>query len=279
MHVVQISDTHLSHLGGVTTDNFVRLVDHLNAVVRPDLVVNTGDVVMLSPDLDEDRSVARALHDRLAAPVRVLPGNHDVGEVGEEAWMGIVVTDQRVEAFEAAFGPSRFVELVGDLALVGINSEILSSGLACEGEQWQWLDETAARLAHHPVLLFSHKPLWSPFGDVPGHTVAIAKDDRERILELFSASPVTVSASGHLHRYLNGTTDGVLTVSAPSTAFLAAAGGDPRPGLQQLGYVELLVDGSAVRASYRSVPGLVELGAFDLPEVVATKARLEQAAP
>lgn len=278
MRIAQISDTHLTHLGGVTNQNFERLVDYLNDVVRPDLVINTGDVVVLSPDYEEDRLTAKELHDRIAAPLHVLPGNHDVGEVGEQAWMGILVDDERVHGFESTFGVSRFAEIDDEFAIVGINSEVLSSGLASEGDQWQWLEQLAPRVAGRPVLLCSHKPLWSPFGEVPGHAIAIATADRERLLELFAASPISMSASGHLHRYIKGATDGVVTVSAPSTAFLASLEGNEGPGLQQLGFVEIVIEDRAMRVGYRSVPGIEERGVWDIPEVMATKERIEAAA-
>jgi predicted MPP superfamily phosphohydrolase len=47
MRVVQISDTHISHLGGVPTRNMELVVEYLNNHLRPDLVVNTGDIVIL----------------------------------------------------------------------------------------------------------------------------------------------------------------------------------------------------------------------------------------
>ena len=64
-----MSDTHLSHLGGVITENFSQLVDFVNDVLKPDLVVNSGDVVLLSPDIAED-SRARAAAARDASTRR-----------------------------------------------------------------------------------------------------------------------------------------------------------------------------------------------------------------
>ena len=62
MRIVQLSDTHLSHLGGVMNENFSQLVDFVNDVLKPDLVVNSGDIVLLSPDIAEDYEYARGWH-------------------------------------------------------------------------------------------------------------------------------------------------------------------------------------------------------------------------
>jgi 3',5'-cyclic AMP phosphodiesterase CpdA len=277
MRIVQITDTHLSHLGGVTARNFEAVVSFVNDVIKPDLVINTGDVVMLSPDSDLDRESARVLHHGFDAPVRVLAGNHDVGEVGDGAWMGIQVNDKRVAAFSEAFGPSRFAEIHDGFAIVGINSEILSSGLEVEAAQWNWLEALIPELNGRSVMLCSHKPLWSPFGEVPGHALAIRDVDRLRLLSLFADAPVKIAASGHLHRYIKGETDSITTISGPSTAFLASSEALVGPGLQQLGIVEYEVDEFSMTAVYRSVRELEECGVWDIPEVTATKTAIETA--
>jgi 3',5'-cyclic AMP phosphodiesterase CpdA len=277
MRVVHITDTHLSHLGGVTTRNFEAVVAFVNGVIKPDLVINTGDVVMLSPDSDLDREAARVLHEGFEAPLRVIAGNHDVGEVGENAWMGIQVSDERVAAFSESFGPSRFAEVYDGFAIVGINSEVLSSGLDAEVEQWEWLETLVPELDRRSVLLCSHKPLWSPFGEVPGHAIAINNADRLRLLSLFADAPVEIAASGHLHRYIKGETDSITTISAPSTAFLASSEALVGPGLQQLGIVEYEIEKDSMTAVYRSIRELEECTVWDIPEVSATKTAIETA--
>jgi 3',5'-cyclic AMP phosphodiesterase CpdA len=277
MRIVQITDTHLSHLGGVTTRNFEAVVSFVNDVIKPDLVINTGDVVMLSPDSVSDREAAQVLHRGFEAPLRVIAGNHDVGEVGENAWMGIHVTDERVAAFTEAFGPSRFADIYDGFAIVGINSEILSSGLESEAEQWSWLEALIPELEGRSVMLCSHKPLWSPFGEVPGHAIAINAADRFRLRSLFADAPVEIAVSGHLHRYIKGETDSITTISGPSTAFLASSEALAGPGLQQLGVVEYEVGKGSMTAVYRSVRELEECNVWDIPEVSTTKTAIETA--
>jgi 3',5'-cyclic AMP phosphodiesterase CpdA len=200
-----------------------RLADYLNEVAQPDLVVNTGDVVILDPDSTEDRDAAKRIHERIDAPLRVLPGNHDVGECAPEPWRGIRVSSRRVQGFRSAWGSDRFV-LFGDAAhdaegwaFVGINSELCASGLPEEDEQWAWLEETAAEAAGRSVMLFLHKPLVIDDGARENVTVTAAV--RERILGTFRDAELRVVANGHLHRYRCSTDGDVMAVWAPSLSF------------------------------------------------------------
>jgi 3',5'-cyclic AMP phosphodiesterase CpdA len=278
MRIVQISDTHLSHLGGVMCDNFSLLVDFVNDVLKPDLVVNSGDLVILSPDSSEDREAVRAAHERFAAPVRIIPGNHDVGMPGDHPWMGIATTAERVANFRSVFGSDRFLELVDpSWAIVGMNSEILSTGLDEEAEQWEWLDEVGEQVRGRSVLLFLHRPLRSPMPAFTEHELALGDVERARLLECFASARLRAVGSGHLHRYLQGLDGDVITVSAPSTAFI---GRDPamQTGLNQLGVVEYRIEGDDIEAYFRSIPALVEDEPFAIPAFIETMARIESAA-
>lgn len=271
MRVIQVSDTHISHFGGVGYDNTERLVNYLNEVARPDLVVHTGDVVILDPDAAEDRDAAMRLHERITAPLRVLPGNHDVGECAPEPWRGIGVSSRRVQAFRSAWGSDRFV-LFGDAArdaagwaFVGISSELCASGLPEEDEQWSWLEQVAADAAGMSVLLFLHKPLVIDDGSRDNVTLTAAS--RERIISTFRDSDLRVVGNGHVHRYRQRTDAGVMTVWAPSLCFAPAAEPDLKFGPGTAGVVEYSVCGSRVDARYVAVPGVQGIADFfTLPE-------------
>src|SRR5258708_1275709 len=113
MRIIQFSDTHISHPGGVGYGNAERLVDYLNEVAAPDLAINTGDVVILDPDASDDRDAAMRIHERIQAQLRVLPGNHDVGECAPDPWRGLGGTSGRAQGFRSAGGSDRVV-LCGD---------------------------------------------------------------------------------------------------------------------------------------------------------------------
>jgi 3',5'-cyclic AMP phosphodiesterase CpdA len=269
--IVQLSDTHISHLGGATTENLRAFVDLINAI-NPTFVVHSGDVAILDPDQADDREAARELLAGIQAPLRVLPGNHDVGERPDNAWAGLVVTPERLAAFESTFGPDHWLELVGDWAVIGLNSEIMGSGLAEEEAQWEWLATLPAQIGTRPTLIFSHKPVWNPYPEVTEHNIAIPDESKTRLLAALDGVTLAALGSGHLHHYAVATeTHGdaeILTVSAPATGFAHAGLGGT--ALAQQGIVEYqLSEEGAVRPFFRNLTTLVEIAPTEIPEFSA----------
>lgn len=277
MKIVQISDTHISHLGGVTNENFAKIAQFVNEQLRPDFIVHTGDVVILDPDVAEDRAAAKEALTALEAPYRVLPGNHDVGETFEHAWADLHATPERVDAFTADFGADRFVEIVGDWAIIGLNSEILAADFAQAEEQWAWLDTVAEQVGDRPALVFCHKPVFPPFEGPQTHQMSIPNASAERLRAVLAPVDVQAWGSGHLHRYQLDRVDGAWAVSAPAVAFFGEPGSFP--GLHQLGVVEYLLEERTVRPFFRSIPTLAEDSAMKAPTVAAAFAALGQEWP
>jgi len=280
VRIVQLSDTHISHLGGVPAANMSLLTSYINNELRPDLVVHTGDVVIANPDSAQDRDAARRLLGQIDAPLLVLPGNHDVGESADNPWMDIPVTSERIAGYTSAWGEDRFfldgeaTARSGDWVFIGLNSERFGSGLPQEDEQWDWLAGASARARGKSVLLFLHKPLWFPGGSLSGITVPAA--DRQRLIALFADARLRVVANGHVHRYRRAFEGEILTVWAPSMTFSVPA--DPKRGLEPSspGIVEYLIDGDDVQAELRRVPGLRGVDdAATMTEFAAVMAEIE----
>ena len=280
MRIIQLSDTHISHLGGIPAENLSALADHLNNEIRPDLVVHTGDVVIADPDSAEDRDAASRLLSQIKAPLLVLPGNHDVGECAEAPWKDLAVTGERIAAFVSAWGQDRFflsgsaASHCADWMFIGLNSERIGSGLPEEREQWEWLAGIAERARGKSVMVFLHKPLWFPGGNRSDLTVTAA--GRQRLTALFSGARLRVVANGHVHRYRRALEEEILTVWAPSLTFSVPA--HPGHGLEPStpGIVEYLVDGDDVRAELRRVPGLAGVDHVEaMPEFAAALAEIE----
>lgn len=71
--LLQVSDTHF----GTERPVAIAALERLNAELRPDLLLVTGDITQRARQVEFDK--ARAFFDRLAAPARlVIPGNHDI---------------------------------------------------------------------------------------------------------------------------------------------------------------------------------------------------------
>jgi 3',5'-cyclic AMP phosphodiesterase CpdA len=272
MRIVQISDTHLSQLGGPTNDNLERLIPFVNDELAPDLVVHSGDVMIANPDSAADRDTARGLLARISAPLRVVPGNHDVGEPGERPWGGLGTTSARVDAFTSAFGDDHWVHLLGDYAVIGLNSEVLSTGLPQEQEQWDWLETVVPeQVGGRAALVFGHKPLW-PSAPAPDENAwSVPGRERYRLLRALAGVDVRIFANGHLHHFAIGRYGDALTVTAPSTAF---AHRDPERlaghGLYQAGVVEYRGEDGGVQPYFRSVPGLTESNPAELEQFIAS---------
>jgi 3',5'-cyclic AMP phosphodiesterase CpdA len=259
MRIVQISDTHLSHLGGTGNRNFAELAAFINDELRPDLVIHTGDVSILDPDSDADRKTARELLGLISAPLRVLPGNHDVGEPGDKPWGGFATTSARVMAFTRVFGPDHWVELLGGYTIIGLNSEIFATGLPEEQAQWDWLDTLAGQTGGQPALVFCHKAFWPPVSESAEVALSIPGSVLDRLLRALDHIDIKVYGSGHLHRFEVGRYGDALTVRAPSTAFVTRTHDDlAGPGLRQLGVVEYRCGPGDVDVFFRSVPTLTE---------------------
>lgn len=275
--IIQISDTHLWCRGGPMAPNFRAVATLLNRRRDLDLVVHTGDVAALTPDSEADRDAAAVLLRTIDHPLAVLPGNHDVGGLPGRPWMGLEVTSRRVASYRATFGPDRWLHLLGDdWALVGINSQLVGSGLPEEGDQRAWLRSIVTQLGERRVVLFLHKPLWWPSEEhPPDHPeLGITNEPRLALLETLRDFNLAAVSAGHLHRYRlrdrppgNGSTQGtVLEILAPATGLLARGPHLP-PAQEDLGMVELALGRAGVEARFVPVPGLIELDPGDIPEV------------
>ncbi|GAA2013904.1 metallophosphoesterase family protein [Brevibacterium samyangense] len=263
--VVQITDTHNSAHGGDTNENLVKTIEFVNGL-NPDLIVHTGDVSILDPDNAADRAEAKKLLAGFTAPLRVLPGNHDVGEPGEQPFGGASVTSERVAAFREVFGEDRWVEKVDDFRIIGFNSELMGSGLPEEEEQWAWLESLPLECADAPVILFCLKPVYARIPEQQVPALAFGQESLDRFRPILEKLNVQMLGSGHLHHFATSEPNGIPAISAPSTAFVHRGAAEVLgPGLSQLGVVEYqLGEDGSVLPFFRARPDLVEAEALEI---------------
>jgi 3',5'-cyclic-AMP phosphodiesterase len=144
--IAQISDTHLSAEKPFFIGNFERVGEALRAV-RPDLVLNTGDISLSGKSKESDLSAARALHEAIGLPVRFLPGNHDLGDSQDLAAHGAaVITDERRARYRAHFGADFWTLDVPGWRLLAINAQLLGRDLAAAADQENAIVEATASL-------------------------------------------------------------------------------------------------------------------------------------
>src|SRR6202000_3311506 len=138
--LTQITDTHLSRGFPKLTDNFHHVSAHIDAI-RPDLVINTGDVSWDGPTSRTDMEFAKELHAALPVDCRYLPGNHDIGD-NPTAVGGTPPTPASEEfraAFVSVFSEDRWQFEAAGWRFIGLNSLIMNTGIPSEAEQEDWL--------------------------------------------------------------------------------------------------------------------------------------------
>lgn len=275
--MVQLSDTHLARWDGALRRNFHAVAHFVNTVLKPDLVINTGDVILSNPDADEDYEAAVAFHRHIAAPVRFVPGNHDVGEAYDRDWWA--TTRERLARFRGHFGETPWLEWLGDVGLIGLNSQVFGTGLPEEQEQWRRLAVIADAVRGHTVLLFQHMSFFTEYSGSDGRRGGITAADRERVLGILSEARVWGVANGHVHRYRKRLHGNAFEVWGPATGFLVEPVEAARlpAGLEQLGVVLYEFERSEVRATFQAPPFLEDVVSGGFPESARIRAEIAAA--
>ncbi len=247
---MQVSDTHLSDRQGFFVANCLAAVDSINGLA-PDLVVHTGDLTVNGVERGADLAFAAQANRLFQAPVLALPGNHDLGEEPGFAMMEQPITAESLQRYSAALGPDRWVRDIAGWRLIGLNSQLLGTGLPEEAAQLQWLAPLLREAQTRPVGVFLHKPLFFArliAAGTPAEIIA-PSGPRARLLSLLLRHAVRFVASGHLHKYLDVRLDRTRFVWAPATAY--RSGLRIGTGVPMLGYLDyrLWPDGTfSVRA-------------------------------
>ena len=256
--VLVVSDTHLSARAARSATHWDAVVDHV-AAGAPDLVVHAGDISTDGVAEHDDLGFARAHLDRLAVPLAVVPGNHDVGDgAGWAHEEGAVIGASTLDRYGAAFGHDHFSVALGSWRLLGVDAQLFGSGEPAEEAQWAWLAaEVAALPAATRVGVVTHKPLVPAPGDRDRPERYVPEASRRRLLDLFAPVDLRLVVSGHVHQALVHDTGPVRHVWAPSTWAalpdrLQARLGDKRVGATGL----VLADDGTVEVVDVRLPGV-----------------------
>jgi 3',5'-cyclic AMP phosphodiesterase CpdA len=244
-----LSDLHLSPVHGFFWENF-RLAAAAADAAGAEAVVVNGDLCINGPDSDAEMDFAAEALRRLRAPVLALPGNHDVGDEPPGQDKAQLVDPARLARWDARFGADRFAHDAGAWRLLGVNAQLLGSGLAREAEQAEWLAAELAAAGDRPVALVLHKPLFVEHAAEDQATVSsVNPAPRARLLELLGRSSVRMVVSGHLHAARDRVVDGVRHLWLPATAFLGAGGHGGTPAVGAV-----VVDFSGLEAVVAPLP-------------------------
>jgi 3',5'-cyclic AMP phosphodiesterase CpdA len=260
--MIVISDPHLSPTHGFFWENWRRACEAVNRM-SPDAVIVSGDLCINGPDSDAEIAFAERALRRLDAPVFAIPGNHDVGDEPPGQEPDQIIDSRRLERWRLVFGGDRFALDLGGWRVLGMNAQLLGSGLAEESGQDAWLDRELSQ-ASQPIMLVLHKPLFLQSSDETEMTASsLNPEPRGRLLRRLRGSPTQVIVSGHLHCHRDVVRDGLRHVWAPSTAFRLHAHVDA-DAAAIVGILSVELDQGGARVEVIDVPGLVP---YDLAEL------------
>lgn len=238
--VALVSDLHLTRRPSLFQYNWEIVVDMIRDW-SPDLVVCAGDIAVDGPGSPDDLAYGKEQLGRLGVEVLSIPGNHDVGDafIGHDP-----IEEAAMERYRSVFGPDHWVVERGGWVLVGLNAQVIGTGLAGEAEQMEALERAIADASGKPIAVFSHKTLHlgEPEAELPvGWT--LPQPHATRLRTIMQDGGVRFYGSGHFHRYREIDDGGLRLLWAPSPAFLTnhpsfAA----RGGLSKVGFVCLELD-------------------------------------
>jgi 3',5'-cyclic AMP phosphodiesterase CpdA len=263
--LTQISDPHLARRLPKLTDNFHRVSEYIDTR-RPDLVVNSGDLAFDGPANRDDLEFARTLHAALPVPCRYLPGNHDIGDnptkLGPAPSQPVTEADRQI--FLEIFGEDRWRFEAAGWCFIGLNSQVMNTGLASEAEQFDWLASQLTGANGRPVALFLHKPLYlnSP-GDPELAATSIRyipMPARSRLVEMLGAVDLRLVASGHVHQRRDFTYRHIRHVWAPSAGFIIPDNRQEVIGIKEVGLVEYRFQPDSFEVLHVKAPGQIDVG-------------------
>jgi 3',5'-cyclic-AMP phosphodiesterase len=209
MVLVQLSDPHIgaTWAEGDAAARLAAAVDSVRSVVpKPDAVLVSGDLADHAVD-DEYRQVADLLAP-LAAPVYVVPGNHD-DRAALRRHFALAGAEREPVLYTADLGPLRLVVL--DSTRPGEDRGEL------DAVRLFWLEATLGAAPDTPTLIAMHHPplvTGMPVWD----SIGLPDADRMALGEIVAAHPqVRRIVGGHLHRTISAELGGRSVLAAPST--------------------------------------------------------------
>ena len=275
MKIALIADTHLAEIAGDFVANCEAALAWAGAA-QADLVVHLGDITADGVAEPEQFETARRVLDACTLPMRLIPGNHDIGDNPSPATASGhgLVRPERLALYRRVFGDDRWAIEAEGWTLVGLNAQLFGLGDDEEAAQFEWLKATLAGTAG-PIGLFLHKPL---FRDDPEdrevHPRYVPLRQRRRLLSLLDGLDLRFVVNGHTHQLRRLGLGGVEHVWAPSSAFVVPDVMQEWIGEKVVGAMTLTLGPAGHRFEFRVPPGVVH---HDLADYAAIFPKLRSA--
>ncbi|MBN8816305.1 metallophosphoesterase [Sphingomonas sp.] len=261
MQIALISDTHLTPFEPAFDANLLAAKRWISTQAI-DLTIHLGDITADGAVRSDELGYAAAQLADWPSPLRMIPGNHDIGDnPGETA--KTLVSPQRLDRYEAAFGWSYWMQQTAGWTLIGLNAQLLGRCDTLEAEQATWLEALLPSITG-PVGLFLHKPLFREGpADTSRHHRYVPVAARDDLLRRLAAIDLRFVASGHTHQSRKLHIGGVEHVWVPSTAFVLPDVAQERIGEKETAMMLLTLTADAYDFALVHPAGMVEHDLLD----------------
>ncbi len=247
MRILLITDSHLADIASDFVANWHAAARYAKRSAI-DLTIHLGDISFDAINVHAQLQESRALVDAWPTPMRLIPGNHDIGDnpgtldVPEREWL----TNASRARYVALFGDDRWAIDADGWQLIAFDAQLFGSETSEEEEQWEWIANAFANASGKPIVVILHKPLFENLStDSDHHMRYLPHTARDRLLAMIGQADVRLVVCGHAHQYLDRTIDGVRHVWLPSCAFIIPDLHQKRLGekIVGVGLLELTRDG------------------------------------
>ena len=124
-----------------------------------------------------------------------------------------------LDAWSKHFGEHYFEFHRCGIAFIGINAQLLGSGLPLESVQREWLKEKVSQFSSDRIFLFSHYPPFLLDEEENEHYDNLGDQGRQEILELIETHSIEALFAGHVHHFWYNCYKNCSCYLLPSTAF------------------------------------------------------------
>lgn len=198
MLIAQVSDIHASP----ENDHLQRFEQVLTWLthIKPDVLVLTGDLTDGHWKDGYQQIAGRLNHQQY--PSLILPGNSDDRRLMRSVW------DENTWADDAPAEALHWVDDVGGLRLIGLDSTVDGQDYGSVNEHLEWLEKQLRDAGSAPVLLFMHHHVFASGIPTLDETMCRGLDKLEDLIRRTTAKLLAIS-SGHVHRPVSGTFAGI----------------------------------------------------------------------
>ncbi|MFT5111990.1 MAG: putative phosphodiesterase [Parasphingorhabdus sp.] len=210
--VNKLANRRLRHIVNDLNSRELTAVFHLGDVVHP--VPSMGELYTDSANQFFDQM------NHLRHPFHMIPGNHDVGDKKIDWGPAGTIRPDFIEAWQQHFGDDHFHVTYNDIEFIGINAQLLGSGLAEETEQKSWLESTCESLAGKRLFLLTHYPPFLENEEESEHYDNLAPEARTWMLNILSRYEFEGLFAGHVHHFWYNQIEDCQCYLLPATSFV-----------------------------------------------------------